>query len=141
MTLLKPTDARAKKVQIALAIANFCLWTYFWISFAHFSYPYRPNPLGHPAGTGYTFWGHAIGVAESPNLYFFFRALYWVEWPSFQLSLLALRALYSPLLLYGFFAGVSKGGWLLIAVIPISFVQWYAIGRIGHWLWQKWPIR
>jgi hypothetical protein len=130
----KSTTGRVGKLQRVLAVANLCLWIYFWLSFAHFSYQYRPNPLGHPAGTGYTFWGHAIAVAESPNFYLFFRVLYRVEWPSFQLPLLALRSLYSPLLLYGFFGGVSKGGWLLLAVMPLSFFQWYLVGLFIDYL-------
>ena len=51
-----------EKVQKVLLIANLCLWIYFWTAFSLASYPFRPDPLGHPAGTGYTFWGHSIAV-------------------------------------------------------------------------------
>jgi hypothetical protein len=71
-----------------LLIANLCLWIYFWIAFVQASYPFRPDPLGHPAGTGYTFWGHSIAVVESGFVYPFFRILFYVEFPSFALALL-----------------------------------------------------
>jgi hypothetical protein len=36
-----------------LLVVNLCLWVYFWIAFAHASHPFHPDPLGHPAGSGY----------------------------------------------------------------------------------------
>ena len=37
--------------------ANLGFWAYFWVSFALASAPFQRDPLGHPSGTGYTFWG------------------------------------------------------------------------------------
>jgi hypothetical protein len=121
-----------------LLIANLCLWIYFWISFAHSSYPYRPNPLGHPAGTGYTFWGHAIAVVESGLSYPFFRVMFYAEFPSFATAMLVVRVFSPHMLLYGFFAGISKGGWLLLAMMTISFFQWYLIGRVAQRIARRW---
>src|ERR1039457_6875043 len=105
----------SKFVRVLLA-ANLCLWIYFWIAFANASYPYRPNPLGHQAGTGITFWGHSIAVVEDGLSYPFFRAVYWPELPSFALTFTSARLFFHPLLFYGFFAGISKGGWYLLVV-------------------------
>src|ERR1051325_6045329 len=128
---------RMGKFMKVLLIANLCLWVYFWICFAHASYPFRPDPLGHPAGTGYTFWGHSIAEVESGLVYPFFRVVFYVEFPSFLLATLTARVLSPHLLLYGFFAGISKGGWLLLAVMALSFLQWYFIGWVGQKLWHR----
>jgi hypothetical protein len=124
-------------VKVLLA-ANLCLWIYFWIAFAHSSYPYRPNPLGHPAGTGFTFWGHSIAVVEDGLSYPFFRVVYWIEFPTFTLAITLARLFYHPLLFYGFFAGISRGGWFLLTVMVLSFFQWYLIGWVAQKLWQRW---
>ena len=57
------------KLVKVLLIANLCLWIYFGIAFAHASYPFKHDPWGHPAGAGYTFAGHSIGIVESPFTY------------------------------------------------------------------------
>ncbi len=127
-----------EKAQKVLLIANLCLWIYFWTAFSLASYPFRPDPLGHPAGTGYTFWGHSIAVVESGLVYPFFKAVFYAEFPSFALATLAVQ-LFSPhQLINGFFAGVSGGGWLLLGVMVLSFLQWYLVGWVGQKLWQKW---
>ncbi len=131
-------SGRIGKFVKVLLIANLSLWIYFWIGFALASYPYRPDPLGHPAGTGYTFWGHSIAVTESGFKYPFFRIATYVECPSIGLATLVARVFSPRLVLYGFFAGVSKGGWLLLAVMVLSFLQWYFIGWVAQKLWQRW---
>src|SRR3984957_17396064 len=68
-----------------LLVLNLCLWIYFVISFATTSYPFERDPWGHPAGAGYTFLGHSIGVVESPFSHTFYRVMVWVEFPSFVL--------------------------------------------------------
>ena len=111
-----------------LIIANLCLWIYFWASFARASSPFHADPLGHPAGNGYAFWGHSIAVVESGLTYRFFKAAFYVDFPSFALTTIVAR-LFSPhLLLRWFFAGISGGGWLLLSAMILSFVQWYLIG-------------
>lgn len=132
---------RMGKFVKVLLIANLCLWVYFWTAFAHASYPFRADPLGHPAGTGYTFWGHSIAVVESGLVYPFFRVIFYVEFPSFALATLVAQAFSPHLLLYGFFAGISKGGWLLLAVMTLSFLQWYFVGWVAHTLWHTWSNR
>ena len=120
-----------------LLLANLCLWGYFWIAFAQASYPFRPDPLGHPAGTGYTFWGHSIAVVESGLVYPFFRVMLYAEFPSFVLATGVVRVFSPDQLINGFFAGISGGGWLLLSVMLLSFFQWYLLGWAGQKLWQR----
>jgi hypothetical protein len=70
-------------IQRILLLANVALWAIFWIGFGLTAYPFQPDPLGHPSGTGYTFWGHSIGVAESSMIHPFFRIAFYVQVPSF----------------------------------------------------------
>src|SRR5882762_1706277 len=131
------SDRTGKFVKVLL-VANLCFWIYFAISFAQASYPFKRDPWGHPAGTGYTFWGHSIAVVESGLVHPFFRIMFYVEFPSFALATLVARMFSPQLLLYGFFAGISKGGRLLLAVMLLSFLQWYFIGWVVQKLWHRW---
>jgi hypothetical protein len=127
----------AKLAKVLLTV-NLCLWVYFWIAFARASYPFHPDPLGHPAGTGYTFWGHSIAVVESGFVYPFFRVMFYIEFPSFALAIGVVRMFSPRQLINGFFAGISGGGWLLLAAMVLSFLQWYSLGWAGQKLWQRW---
>jgi hypothetical protein len=124
-----------------LLIGNICLWIYFCAAFAHASYPFQPDPLGDPAGTGYTFWGHSIAIVESEFIYPFYRVVYYAEFPSFALAQLIIWTISPNLVLYGFWGGISLGGWLLLGVMVISFFQWYVVGMAAHRLWQKLKCR
>ncbi len=126
------------KLVKVLFVLNLCLWIYFGIAFAQASYPFRPDPLGHPAGTGYTFWGHSIAVVESGFAYPFFRVMFYAEFPSFALAILVVRMFSPHQLINGFFAGISGGGWLLLAVMLLSFFQWYLVGWVIQKLWHRW---
>jgi hypothetical protein len=126
-----------KFVQVLL-VANLCLWIYFWIAFTQASYPFRLDPLGHPAGTGYTFWGHSIAVVESGLVYPFFKVMFYAEFPSFALATSVVRIFSPNQLINGFFAGVSGGGWLLLGVMLLSFLQWSIVGWLAQNLWFRW---
>jgi hypothetical protein len=130
----------SKLVKVFL-IGNLCLWIYLWIGFARASYPYRPDPLGHPAGTGYTFWGHSIAVTESGLKYPFFKAVFYLELPSFVLAVLGERVFDARLISHRFFAGISVAGWSLVGTMLLSFLQWYFIGWVLHKLWHRWSRR
>jgi hypothetical protein len=120
-----------------LLIANLCFWIYFVISFAQASYPYKHDPWGHPAGAGYTFLGHSIGIAESPFAHLFFRVMFWVEFPSFAVARLGQNLLFPNVTGDQLFAGVSEGGWRLLVGALLSFLQWYLVGWAGQGLWHK----
>ena len=121
----------------ALLIANLGLWVYFWVAFSAASYPFRVDPLGHPAGSGYTFWGHSIAVVESGLVYPFFKVMFYAEFPAFAVVTLVAR-LFPIETMNGFIAGISGGGWMLLGVMTLSFVQWYFVGLLLQTAWQKW---
>lgn len=121
-----------------LLIANLFLWVYFWISFAQASYPFRRDPWGHPAGAGYTFAGHSIGITESSFTHPFFNFAFWVELPSFALARVGQNLLFPRVTGGRFFAGISEGGWRLLAILALSFVQWYFVGWVGQKAWCRW---
>lgn len=133
----KNTFRRMVSVQKVLLVANLCLWIYFWIAFVQVSYPFRPDPLGHPTGSGYTFWGHSIAVAESPLVHPFFRAVFYPGFPSFALATWIAQVFSPHLLLNGFFAGISGAGWLLLGIMLLTFIQWFLVGRLVTMLWRK----
>jgi hypothetical protein len=121
-------------LQRSLRIGNLCLWVYFWMSFLDVAYPFRPNPLGHPAGTGITFFGRSIAVVESPSRYRFIRIVFWINLPAVASVFPLAHRLFSY---QGFWLGLSEDAWLLLLVMVISFLQWYAIGRLLHGLRKR----
>lgn len=125
-----------KLVRVLLA-ANLCLWIYFSVGFAHASHRYEPNHLGHPSGTGYTFWGHSIALTESGLVYPFFKVTFYTELPSFVVAVLIERAFDSQLISHRFVEGISIGGWSLVGTVLLSFFQWYLIGWIVQKLWHR----
>ena len=126
------------KIVKVLLIANLGFWIYFAVSFAHASYPFKRDPLGHPAGAGYTFLGHSIGVVESPFSHLFYQAMFWVEFPSFATARLCQNLLFPHVTGDQFFAGISEGGWRVLATALMSFFQWYIVGRLMQKLCHKW---
>jgi hypothetical protein len=130
------SKSMGKFVKVFL-IADLCIWIHFWITFEYTSYPYRPDPLGHPAGTGYTFWGHSIAVVESGFAYSFFKIVFCSELPSFVSAILITRVFDPRLASRSFWFGISEGGWILLGAMLLSFFQWYLIGRIAQGLWRR----
>jgi hypothetical protein len=126
------------KLIMALLLANLCFWIYFAISFAQASYPFKHDPWGHPAGAGYTFLGHSIGIVESPFAHRFFEVMSWVEFPSFAVARLGQNLLFPHVTGDQFFEGISEGGWRVLAVALLSFLQWYLVGWVGQKPWHRW---
>ncbi len=120
-----------------LLVANLCLWIYFEIAFAHASYPFRHDPWGHPAGAGYTFAGRSIGIIESPFTHPFFNLAFWVEFPSFALARGGQNLLFPQVTGDRFFVGISEGGWRLLAIVVLSFLEWYFVGWVVQKLWYR----
>ena len=119
-------------------MANLCFWTYFWFAFAYSSEAYDPRPWGHMPVDPYSFWGHAIGLTRSSLTYPFMKVAFWIEFPSFFSVTLLRRAFLSGVSGDTFFAGISIGGYELLAIMLLSFLQWYLIGWLCQKLWQKW---
>jgi hypothetical protein len=129
------------KLVKAMLITNLCLWVYFWLAFAHSSQPYDPRPWGHLPVDPYSFWGHAIGLTRSSLTYPFMKLAFWIEFPSFLSVALSRKAFLSGISGDTFFAGVSVGGYELIAIMLLSFVQWYIVAWVVQKLWHRWSSR
>jgi hypothetical protein len=126
-----------KFAKIAL-IANLCFWLCFWVAFFLAAQPYDPRPWGHVPVDPYSFGGHAIGLTRSSLTYPFMQAAFWIEFPSFLIATLGQRTFFSSVSGDQVFAGISIGGYKLLVVMVLSFVQWYLIGWLGQKLWERW---
>lgn len=135
----KPEEGRTMgKFVKLLLIANLCLWIYFWIAFAQASQPYEPRPWGHLPIDPYSFWGHAIGLTKSSLAYPFVKIIFWVEFPSFLLVTLVQQGFLAKVSADQFFAGISVGGYKLLVIMLLSFLQWYFVGWAAQKLWHRW---
>lgn len=130
-----------KKLVKPLLIANVCLWIYFWIGFIHVSQPYDPRPWGHAPIEPYSFAGHAVGLTTSTFSYTFMKVVYWAEFPSFVFVSVLMRILFGRLPSDRFFAGISVGGYKLLAVMMVSFFQWYWVGWTIQKLQRRWSSK
>ena len=119
-----------------LLLANTVLWVYFWLSFAHAAYAYKPNPLGHLSGTGFTFWGRSIALTESGLVYSFFKITYYINYLSFEVTFRLFRFFDPHHASPRFVLGISEGGWYLLSTMGLSFVQWLLVAYASEKLWR-----
>jgi hypothetical protein len=126
------------KLAKSMLIANLCLWVYFWLAFGHSSEPYDPRPWGHMPVDPYSFWGRAIGLTRSSLTYPFMKATFWIEFPSFLSVALFRKAFLSGVSGDTFFAGISVGGYELLVIMLLSFMQWYIVAWMVQRFWQRW---
>jgi len=123
-----------------LVLANAVFWLIFAVFFTVLSQPYKPHPLEFEEITlSYHFFGRALpeidsgtGVALPPPL---IKAGYAIQRPSF----LAARPFYWYFNSRGtvvdhLYARISVGGYYLIVVCFLSFVQWHLVGRLIDFL-------
>ncbi|HKW64531.1 MAG TPA: hypothetical protein VJN89_18405 [Candidatus Acidoferrum sp.] len=111
-------------------VVNGLFWLLFAIYFVAKSYAYRPHiKVFEEESPPYIFWGRALPVEQymSPLM----RVTRAVQAPSFHAA--------SPFFSYfdkrgivvdHLYLGISVGGYYLVAVCLISFVQWYLLGAI-----------
>jgi hypothetical protein len=117
------------KATAVLLSANLGLWIYFWIAFAQASQPYDPRPWGHLPVDVYCLWGHAIGLTRPAFMSPFMELIRWIEFPSFVLVTLIRKAFFSGVSADEFLLGISTGGYKLLVIMLLSFLQWYLIGK------------
>lgn len=125
------------KLAKVVLTANLCFWIYFSVAFFLAAQPYDPRPWGHFPVDPYSFGGYAIGLTKSSLTYPFMQLAFWIEFPSFLLATLAQHAFFSNLSGDQFFAGISIGGYKLLLVMLLSFLQWYIVAWTGQKLWQR----
>jgi hypothetical protein len=108
--------------------SNGLFWLIFGVFFILKSQPYEPHvKLFEEESPPYIFWSHAFPFREYMNP--FMRFTRFLQWPSFYGA--------SPLNFYfsrrgtvvdHLYGGVSIGGYYLVIVCVLSFIQWYLIG-------------
>ena len=129
---MRPTT---RTTAILLLLANLFFWVYFWVDFGRRLVPYRVHcPAFEELLPAFVFHGNALPASEetrAPSL----RLAERVQMPSF----LAIRPVvhilnYRPSSWTETFWGISPWGYLLIAVMLLSFLQWYLVARFVGWL-------
>jgi hypothetical protein len=111
-----------------LVLANGVFWIVFGINFVANSYAYRPHPPAfEEILPSYVFASRAfpVGLYMSPLM----RITRAVQWPSFRAAspffLPFNRRIISVNQVYW---GISVGGYYLVLVCLLSFLQWYLLG-------------
>ena len=128
---MRPT---VKTTVTLLLLANLLFWVFFWVDFSRRLVPYREHPPAFEEVLPvFVFGGKALPPEQmrAPSLWLMQR----VQMPSF----LAVRPVVhklnqKPSTWEKTFWGISPWGYLLIAVMLLSFLQWYLVGRCVAWL-------
>ena len=123
---------------IFLLSANLLLWVFFWVDFSGrlVSYKQRPPTFDENVPL-FVFWGKALPVEQMRSVCL--RMMEWVQVPSFLVVRPVVYALnQKPSVWEKTFGGLSPWSYLLIAVMLLSFLQWYFIGWLIGKLWQRW---
>jgi hypothetical protein len=134
-------------VALYAVIANALYWLVFAILFAVGSYAYQPHrPRFEEITAAYVFFGRALKLLDTstgiglPPL--FLRVTYSVQWPSVYAA--------GPFFWYfnrhnisvdHQYFGTSVGGYFLLLVCLISFLQWYLMGWMVQKLLNSWRRR
>ena len=136
--MLKKNGHRCpSKLIRVIFLANILVWVYFAVSFWHASYAYQPDLQGDINGTGYTFWGYSIGLVESGLVYPFYRIIYFIQFPSFIVSVIVAKIFDPNLTGNWFFLGISEGGWILIGTMLLSFIQWLLVSYLIRYIFGR----
>lgn len=118
--------------------ANLLVWIYFWISFSIYAEPYDPHPQGADFPMSpVTFWGYSMGLTTRVFDYPFGRLMLWIQLPSVLAVGLIMNLLFGQVTQEWTYAGIDVGGYTFIALMFVSFLQWYVVGRIFAWAAKK----
>ena len=111
-----------------LPVANGVFWVVFAVYFQAKSFQWRPHAkLFEEVSPPYVFWGHAFPFAQYMSHFMRFTRL--LQWPSFRAATpFNLYLSHRGIVVDDLFWGVSAGGYYLIIVGVLSFLQWYLIG-------------
>lgn len=124
----------SRPIRKLLIMANGAFWLLFGSYFGAQSYTYRPHTKVFEEETPpYIFWGRAFPFEQYMNPVM--RATRFIQAPSFY----AARPFFSYFDKRGIvvdhtYWGISIGGYYLIVVCLLSFLQWYLVGVIVEFI-------
>ncbi len=111
-----------------LLIANSLFWFLFAVNFVARSYAYEPHvKIFEEASPPYILWSRAFPFEQymSPLM----RATRIVQWPSFYAATpVNLYFSHRGIVVDELYGGISVGGYYLLLVCLLSFLQWYLVG-------------
>ena len=141
---MKPGSLAHLSLAKLLMAANGVFWLVFAGIFVMGSYAYKAHRLSFEEATpSYIFWGRALreidsgtGASLPPTL---IKVTYAIQKP----SALAARPFYWPFNRRGLtvdeqYWGISVGGYYLLLVCLLSFLQWFLVGWLVRKLWHRW---
>jgi hypothetical protein len=124
---VKSSLTRRLRFARLLVLANSIFWLIFAINFAAKSYTYRPHVRAFEEVSAYIFWSRAFPMDQlaSPLM----RVTRFVQWPSFYAAG-RLFFVHRDIDVSRIYWGISLGGYYLILVCLLSFLQWYLLGLL-----------
>ncbi len=110
-----------------LMLINGVFWLFFGANFVMVSQPYQPHAKHfEEESPPYIFWGHALPFEQFTAP--FVRVAHLVEMPSFYAAVpFNFYCSHESIVVDDLYLGVSEGGYYLILVFLISFLQWYVV--------------
>ena len=136
------THLRRTGVRLTL-LANLVFWIVFWMLFFAQSEPYKPHrPRFEEVFPYYIFFGRGLHMIDPGTGAGLPPALIEVAHAVQKLSFLAARPYYwyfdrRGIVVNELYGGISVGGYFLLLVMLLSFLQWYAVGLVIDWLLAK----
>ncbi len=117
-------------------LANALFWLIFGVFFAFKSQPYRPHkPVFEERAPDLIYFGRALSYLENEQMMPLVRTTLLVQWPSFFVAR-PLNWCFSRrgIVVDHRYWGISVGGYYLIVVCLLSFLQWYLFGLFIDYL-------
>ena len=121
-----------------LILANVAFWLVFGVLFVVKSYPYEPHkPVFEEEFPALTYFGRALPVQQQ-YMGGLMRTTQFVQRPSFY----AARPFFWYFNSHGIvvdhlYWGISVGGYYLLLVCLLSFLQWYLVGLSIDWVRRR----
>jgi len=127
---MKPHWPSSLRFAGLLTLANALFWLTFVILFVAKSYPYRPHEkVFEELGPDYIYFGRALSAMENEHITVLERTTQLVQGPSFYAARPYLWYCKSRgIVVDRLFWKISAGGYHLLLVCLLSFLQWYLVG-------------
>jgi hypothetical protein len=128
------------RVARLLLLLNLAFWLIFAILFLVKSSPYKPHkPVFEERSPEFIYFGRALSVLENEQISPLMKTTLAVQKPSFY----AARPFFWYFNSRGItvdqqYRGISVGGYYLLLVCLVSFLQWFLVGWVLQKLSHKW---